>query len=166
MGIQRYCAYDRLLCLALSLTELHTNINTHNPFEDGFALPEHLASKKMVQLYNLLIHGITCLHYVQREQTLEGKYISEPEDNTAALSLMAQLLPLPNFALTEAQLLFYKYLYEQYGTTKGFTVRQVIKLRYYKNVAIIRVYIQKLKKMGLLEVTGNKYRGYTYRFPT
>lgn len=161
MNIKRYCAYDKLLKLALQMIEIHSNLVTVNPFEMCYALPVEFSNKRTEELYQLLIHGITCLHHRQREMTVEGKYISEEEDNRTAISLLQQILPLPEFTLCESELILYKIIYEDYQTN-SFSSREIIRKRYYKTDTTKRI-IKKLKKMGLLEVKGNRYRGYQYK---
>jgi DNA-binding MarR family transcriptional regulator len=161
MEIQRYCAYDKLMELALQMVSIHPDIHTVNPHEYCYQLPENVSNQKSVALYNLLIHGLTCLHHRQREITLEGKYISEEEDNITALSLVQQILPLPEFTLSCSEISLYKTLYEVYGNDKVFTMKEIVYRRYYKAETTKRI-IKKLKKMGILKATGNRYKGYEY----
>jgi hypothetical protein len=161
MKIQRYCAYDKLLQLALQIVAIHPDINTINIYEYQYQLPKEVSNKRSIELYKLLIHGLTCLHHRQREATAEGKYVSEEEDNTTALSLLQQILPLPEFTLCESELILYKTLYEAYGTEKGFTTKTIINKRYYKPETTKRI-IKKLKQMGILKARGNRYKGYEY----
>jgi len=162
MDIQRYCAYDKLLQLALQIIGIHRDINTVNPYKEEYALPNHLVNRRTQELYRLLIHALTCIHHRQRELTREGKYISEEEDNTTALSLLQQILPLPDYSLWESDLILYKTLYEEYGTEKTFTVKELVSKRYFKHETTRRI-IGKLKKMGILTATGNRYKGYRYQ---
>lgn len=162
MDIQRYCAYDKLLQLALQIIGIHRDINTVNPYQEEYALPDHFANRRTQELYQLLIHALTCIHHRQRETTTEGKYISEEEDNRTALSLLQQILPLPEYSLWESDLILYKTLYEEYGTEKNFTVKELVSKRYFKHETTRRI-IGKLKKMGILTATGNRYKGYRYQ---
>lgn len=164
MDIQRYCAYDKLMQLALQIIELHRNIITINPYQEEYSLPCELANQRARELYRLLIHATTCIHYRQREITKEGRYISEEEDNRTALSLLQQILPLPKYSLWESDLIMYKTLYEDYGTEKTFTVKEIKQQRYFKGETTRRI-IGKLKKMGIVQVvSGNRYKGgYHYR---
>jgi hypothetical protein len=164
MDVQRYCAYDKLLQLALQIIEIHRDICTVNPYQQEYALPDHLANRRTQELYQLLIHSLTCIHHRQRELTREGKYISEEEDNRTALSLLQQILPLPQYSLWESDLILYKTLYEEYGTEKTFTVKEIRQQRHFKSETTRRI-IGKLKKMGILKVvSGNRYKGgYHYK---
>lgn len=162
MDIQRYCAYDKLLQLALQIIELHRDIHTVNPHQEEYTLPEHLSSQRAIELHRLLIHATTCLHHRQREENSEGRYISDEEDNITALSLLQQILPLPKYSLWESDLILYKILYEEYGTEKTFTVKEITRKRYFRHQTTRRI-IGKLKKMGILQATGNRYKGYRYQ---
>ena len=161
MEIQRYCSYDKLLELALQMIAIHPNMVTVNVYETQYRLPQTLTSKKAEELYQLLIHGIICMHHRDREVTVEGNYISEEEDNITALSLLQQILPLPEYSLSESELILYKTIYQDYQT-KSFSTKELINKRYFKSATTKRI-IKKLKKMGLLEAVGNRYRGYQYR---
>jgi DNA-binding MarR family transcriptional regulator len=161
MEIKQYCAYDKLLQIALLIIEINPKIIVVNTFENNYLPPKTLANKRAIELFKLLVQAITILHYRQREKTVEGKYISEEEDNTTALSLLQQILPLPEFTLCESELILYKTLYEVYGTEKGFKMKAIINKRYYKTETTKRI-IKKLKKMGLLNARGNRYKGYEY----
>jgi hypothetical protein len=159
MEIKRYCAYDKLLGLALQIIEIHRDITTFNAHKSDYALPRELANQRAQELYRLLVHSITCLHHRQRDKSAEGSYLSEEEDNTTALNLIQQILPLPEYSLCESELVIYKNLYEEYGTKQPFTIREITNRKYFKHENTRRI-IAKLRKMGILKVTsGNRYKG-------
>jgi hypothetical protein len=107
MEIKRYCAYDKLLGLALQIIEIHRDITTFNAHKSDYALPTELANQRAQELYRLLVHSITCLHHRQRDKSAEGSYLSEEEDNTTALNLIQQILPLPEYSLCESELVIF-----------------------------------------------------------
>jgi predicted transcriptional regulator len=148
--------YQKLAQLALLLKSLYPSDTTvHKPVET--IKKEAFYPKDLRGLFEMLVHTLTLINKLYRQQDAEGNYISQREDYATALQLLSPLFEAKTLDLPESVRSYYQQLLTEIGYSKSFTWKEVKKITGKSKTRCNNI-LNQLKGLGLVKQSGKGYR--------
>ena len=157
--------YQNLYLMAIVLNDVTPSfIRTKNPYSrfiDKAEMLPHINREQMEELYHLLVHGLTSMNYLYREQH-GAFYFSSKEDNMQAL-LLIQKIAFPDTVLGIPTIKTYNRLWMHYKQEYTFTINDAVKVSK-RNKTTAKTHFYRLMEAGkIIRVGGNGRVGYLHK---